>query len=176
MKKIGEVISLLIITSFCIFSVSGCTSPFYSEGRKVLRIALDKNYIETGDSDVTYYSDQDVLYGMIMYSLDSEGEFNYLNNSDEDPEGIKFSFSKKEAKQFFDLIESFGLDQYEPFSLSEKNELITEYKSKTICIGDEIVIKDEIEYKNDQFNYLYYTSDNYDKIIEEFDKLKNKAK
>lgn len=161
---------------FFIFAVSGCSLPWSSDGRKIIRIALDKNYLETGDSNTIYHSRQDILYGMIIYSIDSEGEFNYLNNSDEDPDGINYSFSKKEAKQFFDLIESYGLTEYEPFSLTEKKELITEYKSKTICIGDEIVIKEEKESNVNQYNYSYYTSDNYNKIIEEFEKLKNKAK
>ncbi len=176
MRKISRVFPLLTAAVFLIFAVSGCSLPWNSEGRKIIRIALDKNYLETGDSNTVYHSKQDILYGLIIYSIDSEGEFNYLNNSDEDPDGINFSFSKKEAKKFFDLIESYGLEQYEPFSLTEKNELITEYKSKTICIGDEIIIKDDTETGDNQFNYSYYTSDNYNKIIEEFENLKNKAK
>ena len=177
MKKNNRVFSLLTVFICLIFAVSGCRLPFESDSRQVIRIALDKNYVENGDSDAIYYSKQDILYGVIIYSIDSKGQFNYLNNSDEDPEGISYSFSKKEAKKFFDLINSYGLEEYEPFSLTEKNELITEFKSKTICIGDEIVLeKDAGENDKEYFNYSYYTSDNYKKIVEEFENLKNMAK
>lgn len=165
---------MIVIICF-VLSVSSCSSPFNSDGRKIIRIALDKNYVETGDSDRIYYSMQDILYGVIIYSIDSDGKFNYLNNSDDNPEGINYSFTKKEAKEFFNLIDSYGLEKYEPFSLNDNKELITKYKSKTICIGDEIVIREDIEYNKDQFNYSYYTSENYKKIIEEFEKLKSKA-
>lgn len=176
MKKNDRVFSLLIIFICLVFAVSGCSLPFDSDGRQVIRIALDKNYIETGNSSTVYHSKQDILYGVIIYSIDSKGKFNYVNNSDEDPDGIDYSFSKKEAKKFFELIDSYGLEEYKPFSLTEKNELITEFKSKTICIGDEIVIKNDTTNDINNFNYSYYTSENYKKIVEEFENLKNRAK
>lgn len=175
MKSIKKTFFLMAVIMLYIISVSSCSLPFSSDARTIIRIALDKDYIEKGDSDKIYHSEEDILYGMVIYSLDSNGEFIYLNNSDEAPEGLSYTFSKKKAMEFFDLIDSYGIEEYTPFSLTENNELITEYKSKTICIGNEIVVKDGDEYIKDQFNYKYYLSDNYGKIIDEFEKLKKTA-